>query len=164
MNTFLILMLRLALAAAFLAGLFGQIMIAPNSLAEELHFMYGPDMIPLLVTAAILGVALVQVVLVAGWMLLGMIAEDSIFSDRAFRWVDVIIGATAAATLLSAGIFCYVLFADSNGTADEMPLLGGLGSLLVCGAAGTSFAMLMLIMRGLLHKATELKTEMAEVI
>ncbi|MEU6246925.1 DUF2975 domain-containing protein [Glycomyces sp. NPDC047010] len=164
MNAFLILMLRLALVTAFLFGLFGQIFIAPNSLVDEIDFMYSSDFIPVLLTAAIVGVALVQVVLVAGWMLLDMIAADSIFSDRAFRWVDVIIAATIAATLLSAGVFCYVFVSDSNGTADEMALLGGLGSLLVCGAAGTSFAMLMVIMRGLLRKATQLQSEMAEVI
>lgn len=164
MNFFLVLMLRMALAFAFLCSLFGQFMIVPNSLADELRMTYGPEMIPVLIPAAILGVAFIQVAFVAGWMLLGMIAGDSIFSDRAFRWVDVIIGAAAAATVLTAVVFCYVFVAGANSSADEMPLLGALGSLLACGGAGAAFTMLMLIMRGLLRKATEMKTEMAEVI
>jgi hypothetical protein len=164
MNFFLVLMLRMALAFAFLFSVFGQVAIVPNSLADELRVTYGPEMIPVLIPAAIIGIAFVQIVFAASWMLLGMIASDSIFSDRAFRWVDVIIGATAAATLLAAGMFCYVFVAGSNSTADEMPLLGALGSLIACGGAGAAFGMLMLIMRGLLRKATEMKTEMAEVI
>ncbi|MFB9658779.1 DUF2975 domain-containing protein [Glycomyces mayteni] len=162
MNAFLILMLRLVLAASFLASLFGQIMVVPNSGMLEFQRDYGPDMAPILAAASIIGVACVQVMLVAGWMLLGMIDRDAIFSDKAFRWIDVIIGAALAGVLLSLAVAVCFFVVDTG--ADEMVFIGAMLGLAACIGAGTSFAMLMLIMRGLLRKATELKTEMAEVI
>jgi hypothetical protein len=162
MNAFLILMLRMALAAAFLAGLFGQVMIVPNSLAEDVENAYGSSMVTALVPAAIAGIACVQVVLVATWRLLGMIEGDAIFSARAFRWVDIVVGATAAATAIALLTAAYIFVYGSG--ADEMRLLGDLGALAACAGGGAAFAMFTLIMKGLLRKATELKTEMAEVI
>ncbi|RRR99703.1 DUF2975 domain-containing protein [Glycomyces terrestris] len=162
MNAFLIFMLRLALAAAFLAGLFGQVLVVPNSLAEDVTAAYGDSMATVVVPAAIAGIACVQVVLVATWRLLGMIQGDAIFSERAFGWVDVVVWATAAATLLSLLTAAYIFVYGSG--ADEMRLLGDIGALVACAGGGAAFAMFTLIMKGLLRKATELRTEMAEVI
>jgi hypothetical protein len=162
MNTFFTLVLRMAVAAVLLASLFGQIMVVPNSGMLEFQRDYGHDLAPLLAAAAIIGVACVQVMLVAGWMLLGMIDRDAIFSTKAFRWIDVIIGAALAGVLLSLAVtVCFFVF-DSG--IDEMAFIGAMLGLASCIGAGSAFAMLMVIMRGLLRKATELKSEMAEVI
>ncbi|GAA2271332.1 DUF2975 domain-containing protein [Glycomyces scopariae] len=162
MNAFLILMLRMALAAAFLAGLFGQARVVPNSLAEEITRQYNPMQVDALTTAAVLGIACVQAVLVAGWFLLGMIDRNAIFSPRAFLWVDVVIWATVAATVLTLGTAVY--FTATARALDEMHYLGAMGSFAVCAGFGACFAMLMVIMKGLLRKATELQTEMAGVV
>ncbi|PRY60601.1 DUF2975 domain-containing protein [Glycomyces artemisiae] len=162
MNQFFTLILRLAIAAALLASLFGQIMIVPNSGMLEFQRDYGHDLAPILAAASIIGVACVQVMLVAGWMLLGMIDRDAIFSRKAFRWIDVIIGAALAGVLLSLAVTACFFALDPG--IDEMVFFGAMLGLASCIGAGCSFAMLMVIMRGLLRKATELKTEMAEVI
>ncbi|SDL66918.1 Protein of unknown function [Glycomyces sambucus] len=162
MNAFLILMLRMALAAAFLAGLFGQVMVVPNSLAEDVTNAYGPEMATALVPAAIAGIACVQVVLVATWRLLGMIDGDAIFSERSFRWVDVVVWAALAAMVIALLTAAYIFVFGSG--ADEMRLLGDIGGLVVCAGGGAAFAMFTLIMKGLLRKATELRTEMAGVV
>lgn len=162
MNQFFTLILRLAIAAALLASLFGQIMIVPNSGMLEFQRDYGGDLAPILAAASIIGVACVQAMLVAGWMLLGMIDRDAIFSRKAFRWIDVIIGAALAGVLLSLAVA--VCFFALDPGLDEMVFFGAMLGLASCIGAGCSFAVLMVIMRGLLRKATELKTEMAEVI
>jgi hypothetical protein len=162
MNLFFTVVLRMAVAAALLASLFGQIMIVPNSGMPEFEHYYGPDLAPVLGAASIIGVACVQVMLVAGWMLLGMVDRDAIFSAKAFRWIDVIIGAALAGVLLSLAVTVCFFALDSG--SDEMGFIGAMLGLASCIGGGASFAMLMVIMRGLLRKATELKTEMAEVI
>ncbi|THV26804.1 DUF2975 domain-containing protein [Glycomyces paridis] len=162
MNAFLVMMLRLALAGAFLAGLFGQFAVVPNSLAEDVEATYGLGAVRVVVPAAIAGIACVQVVLFATWRLLGLIGGDAIFSERSFGWVDVVVWATGAAVVVAAATAAY-LFVFGSG-ADEMRLIGDVGSLAAAACGGAAFAMFTLIMKGLLRKATELRTEMAEVI
>ncbi|MDA1362307.1 DUF2975 domain-containing protein [Glycomyces luteolus] len=171
MNKFFTLMLRLALAAAFLVGLFGQVVVVPNAVLEavtdsfwgsynELH----PYVVAYTVVA-ILGIACVQVALFALWRLLSMIQNGAIFSDRAFRWLDTIIGAALGATLLAFGVTVHLTFdVVPYSREDTMSALSVWGGAIICVGLGLSFAMLMVIMRGLLRKATELKSEMAEVI
>ena len=55
-----------------------------------------------------LGVLTVQVALVCIWQLLTMVRRDTVFGAAAFRYVDVIIGAAVAATLL-AMVLSFVL-------------------------------------------------------
>lgn len=165
MNRFLIFALRAGVAAAILAGLFGQVVIIPGTAADEVARFppYAPFAVPY-VTIAILGVACVQVALVATWMLLSMVSRDAIFSARAFRWVDTIIGASVVATLLAIGVAVHLLLFPIPSPADGMEVLGALMAAVACVGLGTSFAMLVLIMRSLLRKATDLQTEMATVV
>jgi len=98
----------------------------------------------------------VQVVLVCTWRLLTMVRDDVIFTERALRWVDVILGALATAWVLAAaGALWAVRDADDPGA----PLL--LFVLLLFGAA---FGLLVVVMRELLRQATTLRTEMEAVI
>jgi hypothetical protein len=165
MKTLFINMLRIAICMAILAGLFGQVVVIPTTAADEVERFppYEPFAAPY-VTVAIIGIACVQVALIATWMLLSMVSRDAIFSPRAFRWVDVIIGSALAATLLAAGVCVHLASADIPSPADGMELIGAMGGALTCVGVGTSFTMLMVIMRNLLRKATDLKAEMAEVV
>jgi hypothetical protein len=165
MNTIFIIALRAAIGGALFIGLFGQILVVPNTAADyvDLYAAYAPYETPYVI-AAILGIACVQVVFVASWVLLGMIQRDAIFSDRAFRWVDVIIGATLVATLIAAGTAVHLIFFDIPAPQGDMELIGAVGAAGLCAATGAAFAMLAVIMRGLLRKATDLETEMAEVV
>jgi hypothetical protein len=150
-------LLRLVLVASFVALLGLQTFSLPGQfahLAEE-----EPDQAylrwPLTIFSA-LEILCLQVVLVCTWKLLTMVQEDRIFSEDAFRWVDVIIGAMGAAWLGLLGLFVYV-----GANADDP---GPLVLLMVLLLAGASFVLLMVVLRTLLQQATGLRTEMEAVI
>ncbi|WP_328546669.1 DUF2975 domain-containing protein [Streptomyces platensis] len=115
-------------------------------------------------TVAITGIACVQVALVAMWMLLAMVERDAIFTPRAFRWVDVIIGTSVVATLLALGVAGHLALATIPSPGDGMEVIGALGAAIAGTGVGASFAMLVVIIRSLLGKATDLQTEIAEVV
>lgn len=103
--------------------------------------------VPFLVLA-ILGVACAQVVLWCIWKLLGMVRSDSIFTGRAFRYVDVIIWAAVAGGAILAGMQVVLgVVVGGGGPGVVLILVGGT---LCC----LALALLMLVMRGLLRKAT----------
>ena len=107
-------------------------------------------------TGVIVAVASMQVAMVAVWVLLSMVRRDDIFDPRAFRWVSVITAAGPAAALPLAAVCMHF------GEVDDAPgliLIGGGIAL-----AGAAFTLLMLVMRGLLRKATMLRSELAEVV
>ncbi len=163
MSKFFTIVLRAGIGAVIFFGLFGQIIVIPTTLSDMEGVTYPIGPINEIYTAVgILGVACVQVALVALWMLLAMVERESIFSPRAFRWIDTIIGAALAATLLAFATAAHLTFAPSR--VDGMDTLSlWLGSI-VCVGVGVAFMMLMVVMRGLLRKATNLETEMAEVV
>lgn len=98
----------------------------------------------------------VQVVLVCTWRLLSLVQSDRIFSEGAFVWVDLIVGALAVAWALFAGFAAYVgLRVDDPG-----PALILFAVLLV----GAVIGMLVVVMRTLLHRATTLRSDLEGVI
>lgn len=165
MHSFIITVLRIGIVAAIAAGLFGQIVVIPTTAAHEVELFppYAPLAVPY-VTAAIIAVACVQIVLGAAWMLLAMVERDAIFSSRAFRWVDAIIGATTLATLVAGGVAGHLFVAEIPSPDDGMAITGALGAATACVGVGASFAMVVVIMRNLLRKAAEMKAEIAGVI
>lgn len=165
MHRLFIAALRVGIASAFLFGLFGQIVVIPSAAADEVDRFppYEPFAAPY-VMVAIAGVACVQVALVATWMLLNMVERDAIFTPRAFRWVDTIIGASVAATVLAIGATGHLALADIPSPDDGMDVISALAAAVASVGVGASFAMLIVIMRSLLHKATDLQTEIAEVV
>lgn len=127
-----------------------------QTLAQEQDLTFLP------VPIVVLGVALaacVEAALIAVWVLLSMVRRDAIFTSRAFRWVDVIIGAGIVATLLVCGFGIPVI---GVGVRDDAPgLIAIVGGLVV---AGVAFVLLMIVMRGLLRSATAMQTELSEVV
>ncbi|TDQ54435.1 DUF2975 domain-containing protein [Actinorugispora endophytica] len=165
MDRYFIFSLRVAAVMVILVGFFGQFVVIPVTAADEVVRFppYEPYAAPY-VAVAIAGVACVQVALVAVWMLLPMFRRDAAFSSRAFLWVDVIIGSTVVATLLAAGATAHLAVADIPFRNGAMEAVGTLGTAFVTTCVGVSFAMLLVLMRGLLRKATDLQTEMSEVV
>ncbi len=115
------------------------------------------------VVIVVLGVASMQVFAVCVWMLLTKVRGGSIFQPSSFRYVNVIIGAMAAAALLILA-FAFVL-----APSEVAPGIVAL----VCGAAlvMAGVALLMVVMKALLrqaiereHEARTLRTELGEVI
>ncbi|MER5873435.1 DUF2975 domain-containing protein [Streptomyces sp. NPDC002044] len=165
MHRFFMAALRGGIATAILFGLFGQLVILPTTAADEVDRFppYAPYAVPY-TAAAIVGVACVQIVLAAAWKLLGMVERDAIFSSAAFRWLDVIIGSTVAATVLALAVGCHLMLADVPSPDDGMELIGALAAATGTAGIGACLVMLFVIMRGLLSKAHTMKSELAEVV
>lgn len=149
-------LLRGLLVLAFAALVLLQVMSVPGTLAHNAAQSDDPFWhLPLLVVLE-LELVCVEVVVVATYMLLGMVQQDRIFSDAAFRWVDVILVAMAVAWGAWAGLGGFVV-----ATSDDpgLPLL-----MTILLLAGAVVGLLMLVMRALLRQATELRTDMDAVI
>lgn len=155
MGPLVILALRALLILIALGALGGQIVIV---VVIATHIA-GPEVLVLAVAYSVLGVAAiacVQVALVALWVLLSKVRRGAIFDERAFRWVDVISVAGLIAAVLVAALCAHA------GEIDDAPglVLIGLG----VGIGGVAFALLMVVMRGLLRNATVLRRELDKVV
>lgn len=165
MHSLLVGALRVGIVAAALSGLFGQAVVIPTTAADEVDLFppYEPYALPYVI-AAILGVACVQAALGAIWMLLSMVERDAIFTPSAFRWVDTIIGAAVAATLIVLAVATHLALDTIPSPDDGMDVESALLAALVCGTVGAAFTLLMVLMRTLLAKAMDMQTELSEVV
>lgn len=150
--------LRILLGIVLLFILFLQVVGLPwtsGVMAAEMPdeaFMRWPILI-----LSILGLACVQVGLVCTFQLLGFTRRDEVFSLRALRWVDGIIGASLAGSVVCLVTIVYQSFTVAG------PFLFAL--LLILGVAvGIGMALLMSVMRSLLVQATTMRSEMDAVI
>lgn len=151
--------LRAFVGFSLLSSVFGQVVVIPTSVKDEADLF--PELAPLTTAFTVLGiagVACVQVALIAVWMLLSMISEDAIFTARAFRWVDLVIGATVAATVLTGGTTAYFWVFD---TVTPIGTTMGVTGLMF---GGVVMVLFLVVMRGLLKKATALEGELAAVV
>jgi hypothetical protein len=112
----------------------------------------------------ILGMMSVQVALVCVWRLVAMVRRGTVFSDAAFRYVDVVIGAIVAAALVW---FAVTVINAPGQRADPgvTVIMGGVG------VAILGVALIVLVLRMLLAQAvardveaTQLRAELDEVI
>ncbi|MFF3843715.1 DUF2975 domain-containing protein [Streptomyces sp. NPDC002328] len=165
MHRIFIAALRAGIVLAILLGLFGQLVVIPGAAADEVDRFppYAPFAGPY-TTVAIIEVVCVQVGLFAVWMLLTAVERDAIFTPLAFRWVDVIIGSAVVATVLALGVAGHLALAEIPSPGDGMDVEGALAAATAGLGVAAAFAMLMVIMRSLLHKATDLQAEIAEVV
>ena len=159
MNRLFVLALRVVLVLLFIGSVGAEVWLIPQfsrdviSGAPELAYL-GPPYVVLWIAVAVCA----QIALVAVWMLLGKIRRGAIFTDRAFFWVDAIIGAGALASALVAGIEFHLLGSVDAGGPPLAILLTGMV------LAGAAFVLVMLVMRGLLRSATTLQSELQEVV
>ena len=112
----------------------------------------------------IVGMVSVQVALVCVWRLVTMARRGTVFSDAAFRYVDVVIGAIVAAAL----VWFAVTALNAPGQRDDPGvtlIMGGIG----VGILGV--ALLVLVLRALLAQAvardveaTRMRAELDDVI
>ncbi|MBO2450872.1 DUF2975 domain-containing protein [Actinomadura barringtoniae] len=112
----------------------------------------------------ILGIGTIQVIGVCVWRLVTMVRRGTVFSDAAFRYVDLIIGAMVAAAL----VWFAVTAINAPGQRDDpgvTVIMGGIGLAILGGA------LIVLLLRMLLAQAvardaeaTQLRSELDEVI
>lgn len=152
-----VLPLRALLALTFVLLVVFQTLSFPGQFAHmaEEHPQDADLRWPATIFVAVL-ILCMQVVIVCTWKLLTMVEQDRIFTEGAFRWVDLIVGAIGAAWLLLVGAWVFVgVNADDPGMPLVLTFL-----LLGVGALG----MLMVVMRALLHQATSLRSDLEGVI
>ncbi|WP_424918569.1 DUF2975 domain-containing protein [Streptomyces sp. wa1064] len=104
----------------------------------------------------ILGIGAAQVTLVCVWRLVTMVRRGTVFSHAAFRYVDVIIGAIAAAAL----VWFTVTALNAPGQRDDPGvtlIMGGIG------VAILGVALLVLVLRTLLAQAVARDVEVARM-
>ncbi|MEV6602005.1 serine/threonine-protein kinase [Actinoplanes sp. NPDC051346] len=158
------LLLQLILGFALIVGLFAQIVVIPTAAAAEVaaYAPYAPLEMPL-VTAAISFIACVQVGLVALIVLLRRTGAGTLFQRPTLTWAHISVGAAAAVTAVTTGLFLYVTFTDIPSPADGMDAVG----LWIGAAGGVGAAVVLLLLtligRHLLLKAITLRSELDKV-
>ena len=112
----------------------------------------------------ILGMVAVQVAVICIWRLVAMVRRGTVFSDDAFRYVDVLIGAIVAAALVWFAV-TLINAPDQRDDPGVTLIMGGIA----VGILGD--ALVVLVMRMLLAQAvardveaTQLRAELDEVI
>ncbi len=157
-NRLVVDLVRMLLSGALVVLLLLQTVALPwisgimaHDLPGEAHMRW-----PIL-ALAILGLGCVQAGVVCTLALLGFTRRGEVFSLRAVRWVDGIIGA-----FLAAALVCLATIVYQTSTVVGPPIWMLL--LLVGVVAGIGMAMLMVVMRTLLLQATVLRAEMDAVI
>lgn len=154
MSTATILMLRAALVASLVGSLLVQVGILP-AIWRDL------ETAPLVwrvaaVSILALWVVCLQVVAVCIWRLVSMAAAEAVFSVGAFRFVDIAIGAITIAAVLTAGLATLLV------PGDVAP--GVVGLIYGAAVATGGVALVVVVMRSLLRKAIEMRTELDEVV
>jgi uncharacterized protein YhhL (DUF1145 family) len=138
----------LLVQAVFLPWLSGEM---ARDLPAEAHMRW-----PILILA-VLGLLCVQAVIVCTFRLLGFVRDGRVFTPSALGWVDGIIGAFAAGSLVCLATITYQSMTIAGPPLWMLALWGG-------ALAGAGLALLVWVMRALLVQATTLRTEMEMVI
>ena len=147
MGRLTVLALRVVLAVALAGSLVVQALMVPLLWAD----LEGVDDLTAgarasIVVIVVLGIATMQVTAVCVWRLLTMVRRGTVFSDAAFRYVDIVIGAVAAASALTFALA--VALAPGEAVAPGVVLL-------VCGVSVVvaGIALIVLVLRMLLAQA-----------
>lgn len=147
--------LRVVIVIALAGFVFVQTVIAPL-LWIDLEGEPATLRVPF-VLIFVLGIGTLEVCAVCVWKLLTMVRRGNVFSTAAFRYVNIIIGAIGAASVLMFALA--VTFAPGEDVAPGIVLMIFGASLVIGGVA-----LLVYVMRTLLAQATSLRTELDEVI
>lgn len=168
MSRSVLISLRVLLVLLFAGSICAQ--VASGAIAGAAQD--GP-LAPVLTGLILVAALCVEVVLLSVWMLIAMVQGERIFDDRARadRWVNAAIGAlVTAAVVAGAGAIAALLITAIPMTAPlqsgEPEGAGWVLAWLAAVGAGVSaaLALLVVVMRRLLHAAIRLHSELAEVI
>jgi hypothetical protein len=161
MGKLTVLALRVVIALVLAGSLFVQVVMGPLFWADLDGATTGVRVS--VMTIVLLGIVCVQVTAVCVWKLLTMVRRGTVFSDAAFRFVDVICGAIVMASLLAFALG--VVLAPGDVAPGVVLLIGGFA---VC-VAGV--ALIVRVLRLLLAQAVardaeaqHLRAELDEVI
>ncbi|AMB38851.1 DUF2975 domain-containing protein [Paenarthrobacter ureafaciens] len=163
MGKLAVLALRLVIGVVLAGSLFVQVWMVPL-LSADLEQAGAPEAARIaFLVIVVLGILCVQVVAVCVWRLLTMVRRGTVFSNGAFKFVDIIFWAVSAAAGL---VFSIAVLLAPGDVAPGVVLL-------ICGAALMvgGVALVILVLRTLLAQAVArdveaagLRAELDEVI
>ena len=162
MGNLAVLGLRIVLAIALAGSLFVQAVMVPLFWVDLDDAPAGVR-IPLVVIV-LLGIGTMQVTAVCVWRLLTMVRRGTVFSHAAFRYVDIVIGAIAAASVLTFAL-AVTLAPGESVAPGVVGLICGI-SLVVAGVALVVLVLRMLLAQAVARdaEAHHLQAELDEVI
>ena len=161
MGKLTIIALRVVIALCLVGSLFVQVVLVPLFWVDlEGEALWGRIT---LVVIIVLGILTMQVSAICIWQLLSMVRKGSVFSNAAFRYVDVVFGAMATASVLF--FILAAVLAPGETAPGIVGLIGGLG-LAVAGVALVVLVLRMLLEQALAREveAEHLRSELDEVI
>lgn len=170
MGNLAVLALRVVLAMVLAGSLFVQAVMVP---LISIDLGGGGDLADVrvpIVVIVVLGIVTIQVTAVCVWRLVSMVRRGTVFTHAAFRYVDVVFGAVAAASLLTFA-FAVTLASVNRSTPGDAVAPGVV--LLICGVTVilAGIALIVLVLRMLLAQAVardaeahHLQAELDEVI
>ena len=165
MGRLTILAVRLVFAVVLAGSLFVQAFMVPLLAADldDLNSEHAYLRLPLL-AFTVLFIVCIQVAVVCVWQLVTMVRRGTVFSDGAFRYVDVVIGAVAAAALLTFALG--VVLAPGEAVAPGVVLLVGGAGVLISGIALVVLVLRMLLTQAVARDADarHLQAELDEVV
>lgn len=165
MGNAMVVALRGVLAVAVAGSILVQMVMVPL-LAIDLEEA-DPEVAHLQIPFALIMISIIftaQVTAICVWRLVTMVRQGTVFSHRAFRYVDIMIGAAAAAAVLALTLG--MVLAPGEAVAPGLVLLVGGGAVVAMG-----IGLIELVLRTLLAQAIsrdveaqELRAELDEVI
>ena len=153
MGKLAVLALRLVIGVVLAGSLFVQVWMVPL-LSADLEQAGAPEAARIaFLVIVVLGILCVQVVAVCVWRLLTMVRRGTVFSNGAFKFVDIIFWAVSAAAGL---VFSIAVLLAPGDVAPGVVLL-------ICGAALMvgGVALVILVLRTLLAQAVAREVEAA---
>ena len=156
--------LRIVIALALAGSVFVQAVMVPLIWADLDESELTDAARVSLVIIVILGVVTMQVTAVCVWKLLTMVRRGTVFSHAAFRYVDIVVAAISAASLLTFGLG--VVLAPGEEVPPGMVLLIGGAAVVIAGIALIVFVQRMLLAQAVARdvEAQHLQAELNEVI
>nr|WP_254455341.1 DUF2975 domain-containing protein [Paenarthrobacter ureafaciens] len=148
-----VLALRLVIGVVLAGSLFVQVWMVPL-LSTDLEQAGAPEAARIaFLVIVVLGILCVQVVAICVWRLLTMVRRGTVFSNGAFKFVDIIFWAVSAAAVL---VFSIAVLLAPGDVAPGVVLL-------ICGAALMvgGVALVILVLRTLLAQAVAREVEAA---
>ncbi|MFF7203260.1 DUF2975 domain-containing protein [Streptomyces sp. NPDC008141] len=165
MGKLTVLALRAVLVGLLAGSVFVQAVMVPllaidmENLDADVAHLRNPFLV-----ITVLGIVTVQVVLVCVWRLVTMVRRGTVFSDAAFRYVHIVIGAMVAAALLLFALG--VVLAPGEAVPPGIVLLLGGGVMAALGVALIVLVLRMLLGQAVARdvEAARMQAELAEVI
>jgi hypothetical protein len=158
--------LRVVLVMLLIGSVFVQtvmVTLLAIDLDDDFDRQLADRRLPIIVIV-VLGIVAIQIVLVCVWRLVTMVRSGTVFSDAAFRSVDVVIGAIVAAAVLTFALAVVVAPGEAVPPGGVL-LVGGTG-VAVLGVALVVAVLRMLLAQAVARdvEAAGMQAELAQVI